>query len=49
MNDKQRNKMKNLESKIEMLQNQFNDSEKVNAQLQDQLTDSKKLINEQKK
>ena len=47
MNDQQQNKMSDLESKIETLQNQFINTEKVNNQLQNQLNDSKNLNDQQ--
>ena len=46
--DEQQDKMKDLESKIELLQNRFNDSEKANSELKSQLDESKEKNNEQK-
>ena len=44
----QQNKVKDLESQMELLQNRFNDSEKANNKLQSQLDDSKEKNDEQK-
>ena len=44
----QQDKMKEMESKIELLQNRFNDSEKANSELKSQLDESKEKNKEQK-
>ncbi|KAK8884623.1 hypothetical protein M9Y10_043739 [Tritrichomonas musculus] len=45
--DEQQDKVKDLESKIELLQSRFNESEKANCKLQSQLDDSKEKNDEQ--